>query len=281
MLVPKFEETKWDRIKDFARFPELRFLNKHWWIPPTLLGVAVWLAGGWSMLLIGFFLSTVLLWHGTFTINSLSHVFGSRRFRTTDTSRNNWLLALITCGEGWHNNHHHFCASANQGFYWWEIDVSYYVIKLMEALGLAWDVRNPSPGALARNRLDDENRASDTWLLSVLLLAVAVLLSKPDEKPKRPARRSTRRSRPQAGAAHEGAALASERTSASARRARWNCRSGRRWRVRRELMSSFKRCGGFMRAARSPCLRRSAFRASSRRCLFLDDIVRRSTPMSR
>jgi stearoyl-CoA desaturase (delta-9 desaturase) len=173
MLVPKFEETKWDRIKDFAKFPELRFLNKHWWIPPTILGVAVWLAGGWSMLLIGFFLSTALLWHGTFTINSLSHVFGSRRFRTTDTSRNNWLLALITCGEGWHNNHHHFCASANQGFYWWELDLSYYVIKLMEALGLAWDVRNPSPGALARNRLDTGNAADDTALLPLPSLADA------------------------------------------------------------------------------------------------------------
>ena len=165
MLVPKFEATQWDRIKDFAKFPELRFLNKHWWIPPTLLGIGCFLAGGWSMLLIGFFRSTALLWHGTFTINSLSHVFGTRRYATTDTSRNNWLLALITCGEGWHNNHHHFCASANQGFYWWEVDLSYYVIKLFEALGLAWDVRNPSASALARNRLDHPDAPADLALL--------------------------------------------------------------------------------------------------------------------
>ncbi len=169
MLVPDYEDTQWDRIKDFAKFPELRFLNKHWWIPPTILGVGTFLVGGWSMLLIGFFLSTTLLWHGTFTINSLSHVFGSRRYATTDTSRNNALLALITCGEGWHNNHHHFCASANQGFYWWEIDISYYVIRLMEALGLAWDVRTPSESALTRNRLDRPGAPADLALLPPVL----------------------------------------------------------------------------------------------------------------
>jgi stearoyl-CoA desaturase (delta-9 desaturase) len=154
MLTPAYEDTQWDRIKDFAKFPELRFLNKHWWLPPTLLAVSLFLIGGAPMLFIGFFLSTTLLWHGTFTINSLSHVFGKRRYATTDTSKNNWFLALLTCGEGWHNNHHHFCASANQGFFWWEIDISYYAIKLMEALGLAWDVRNPSESALNRNRID-------------------------------------------------------------------------------------------------------------------------------
>jgi stearoyl-CoA desaturase (Delta-9 desaturase) len=157
MLTPAYEATQWDRIKDFAKFPELRFLNKHWWLPPTALAVSLFLIGGWSMLLISFFLSTALLWHGTFTINSLSHVFGKRRYATSDTSRNNWLLALITCGEGWHNNHHHFCASANQGFFWWEVDISYYVIKLMEALGLAWDVRTPSESALNRNRIDADS----------------------------------------------------------------------------------------------------------------------------
>jgi stearoyl-CoA desaturase (Delta-9 desaturase) len=165
MLVSKYEETQWDRIKDFAKFPELRFLNKHWWLPPTLLGVAVFLVGGWSMLFIGFFLSTVLLWHGTFIINSLAHVWGSRRYATADTSRNNLLFALLTCGEGWHNNHHHFCASANQGFFWWEIDISYYVIKLMEALGLAWDVRKPSAAALERSRLDRPGAPIDEELL--------------------------------------------------------------------------------------------------------------------
>jgi stearoyl-CoA desaturase (Delta-9 desaturase) len=168
MMSRKHDETQWNRIKDFSKFPELVFINKHWWLPPTILGVVVFLVGGPSMLFIGFFLSTVLLWHGTFTINSLSHVFGKRRYATTDTSRNNWLLALITCGEGWHNNHHHFCASANQGFYWWEVDVSYYCIKALELLGLAWDVRKPSAAALERNRLDRDDGRVDTGLLPAL-----------------------------------------------------------------------------------------------------------------
>ena len=89
------------------------------------------------------FVSTVLLWHGSFSINSLSHLFGKRRYETTDDSRNNWLLALLTTGEGWHNNHHHYQSSANQGFRWWEIDVTYYVLRLLALLGLVWDLRRP------------------------------------------------------------------------------------------------------------------------------------------
>lgn len=153
-LCKKYDETPHDRIKDFAQYPEILWLNRHWLVPPTMLAVALVLVGGWSMLLIGFFLSTVLLYHGTFTINSLSHVFGKRRYATTDTSRNNWLLALLTLGEGWHNNHHHWQASANQGFYWWEVDVSFYVIKAMEKVGLAWDVKTPSQKVLLSKRLD-------------------------------------------------------------------------------------------------------------------------------
>jgi stearoyl-CoA desaturase (delta-9 desaturase) len=98
---------------------------------------------GWSGLWIGFALSTVLLWHGTFTINSLSHMLGNQRYDAGDDSRNNWLLALITLGEGWHNNHHYYMSSARQGFYWWEIDVSYYVLKLFGAVGLIWEIREP------------------------------------------------------------------------------------------------------------------------------------------
>lgn len=154
MLCTKYDETPYERIKDFAKYPEIVWLNKNWWVPPTMLGVAVFLIGGWSMLWIGFFLSTVLLYHGTFTINSLSHVFGKRRFATTDTSRNNWFLAILTLGEGWHNNHHHWQASAAQGFYWWEVDISFYVIKLMEKLGLAWDVKTPPTKVLESKRLD-------------------------------------------------------------------------------------------------------------------------------
>ena len=108
-----------------------------------LLSVAVWFVLGWSGLIVGVFVSTVLLYHGTFLVNSLCHLFGSRRYETTDESRNNWLVAILTLGEGWHNNHHHYQSAASQGFFWWEIDISYYVLKGLEVFGVVWDVRRP------------------------------------------------------------------------------------------------------------------------------------------
>ncbi len=143
ILCNKYDETKFDRIRDFARYPELRWLNKYFLVPPVLMCVALFLIGGWGLLVWGYFISTVFLWHGTFTINSLSHLFGSKRYQTTDDSRNNWLLALITMGEGWHNNHHYYMSTANQGFFWWEIDASYYFLKIFSWLGLVWDLRTP------------------------------------------------------------------------------------------------------------------------------------------
>jgi stearoyl-CoA desaturase (Delta-9 desaturase) len=137
------DDTEIHRVRDLARFPELRFLNAFWYLPPTLLGVTVFLLLGWSGLLIGFFLGITILWHGTFTINSLSHVFGKRRYETEDDSKNNWLLALITLGEGWHNNHHHYMFSTRQGFFWWEIDVTYYILRALSAVGLVWDLKEP------------------------------------------------------------------------------------------------------------------------------------------
>ncbi len=133
----------WNRIKDLSRFPELVVLDKLWWLPPWILGFACYFAmGGWG-LFIGFFFSTTVLWHGTFTINSLAHVWGKRRYATTDDSRNNWVLALLTMGEGWHNNHHHHMSSCRQGFFWWEIDLTYYVLRALGAVGLVWDIREP------------------------------------------------------------------------------------------------------------------------------------------
>ena len=166
ILCTKFDETRFDLIKDFAKFPELRLLNRFHLVPPTLLGLGVWFFGGWQALFGGFFLSTVLLWHGTFTINSLSHVFGRRRFVTTDTSRNSAILALITCGEGWHNNHHYYQSTANQGFYWWEIDLTYYVLKVFSWVGLVSDLRTPSKAVLGRNRIKDGHH--DVGLLGEL-----------------------------------------------------------------------------------------------------------------
>jgi stearoyl-CoA desaturase (delta-9 desaturase) len=143
VLSARYEKTDWKAMRDFARFPELRLLNSWHWVPGILLGVLCFLIGGWSCVIVSFFISTVILYHCTFFINSLAHVFGSRRYSTTDDSRNSLLLALLTLGEGWHNNHHHYQSSANQGFFWWEIDFSYYIIKGLEKLGLVWDVRKP------------------------------------------------------------------------------------------------------------------------------------------
>ena len=130
-------------VRDLAKFPELVWLNKYHWVAPVVMGLLCYLAAGWSGLVVGMGWSTVACWHGTFTINSLTHVFGKRRYATTDDSRNNWWLALITMGEGWHNNHHHFQACARQGFYWWEYDVTYYILRGLAAVGIVWDLKEP------------------------------------------------------------------------------------------------------------------------------------------
>ena len=130
-------------IKDFRKYRELVWLDKWERLPPLTLGVLVWAIFGWSGLVVGFFLSTVLLFHGTFTINSLSHVFGKQPYNTGDSSRNNLFLAIITLGEGWHNNHHHFPSATPQGFHWWQIDVTYYILKVLSIFRLVWALRLP------------------------------------------------------------------------------------------------------------------------------------------
>jgi stearoyl-CoA desaturase (Delta-9 desaturase) len=137
--------TDYALVSDLTRYPELRFLNRQGAqiLPAVALALAFLLVGGVHALVWGFFVSTVLLWHGSFTINSLSHLVGKRRYATPDDSRNSWLLAVLTSGEGWHNNHHHYQSSANQGFRWWEIDVTYYFLRLLALLGLVWDLRRP------------------------------------------------------------------------------------------------------------------------------------------
>jgi stearoyl-CoA desaturase (delta-9 desaturase) len=154
ILSDDYEETDLGAIRDFAKFHELVWLDRNQFLAPMLYGLALWLAFSWTGLFWGFFLSTVLLWHGTFAINSVMHVFGKRVFETRDTSRNSFLMALVTMGEGWHNNHHHFQASAAQGFLWWQVDPSLWLIRLGRLLGIARDVR-PVPeriAALARER---------------------------------------------------------------------------------------------------------------------------------
>ncbi len=143
ILTNDHKKTLWGDIRDMAKYPELRWLNRYHYLPGWALGAALLYFGGWTTLLWGFFVSTTLLWHGTFTINSLSHIIGRRRYETDDDSRNNWVLALITMGEGWHNNHHHHMNSANQGFFWWEIDMSYMMLKFLSFFGVVWDLRKP------------------------------------------------------------------------------------------------------------------------------------------
>ncbi len=140
ILSRDLEGTDLRRVRDFARYPELLWLDRYWVVVPVAVGVITYLLGGWFGLVWAFLLPQALVWHGTFTINSLSHVFGSRRYRTSDDSRNNALLALITLGEGWHNNHHHYQVATRQGFFWWEFDVTYYCLRALAAVGLIWDL---------------------------------------------------------------------------------------------------------------------------------------------
>jgi stearoyl-CoA desaturase (delta-9 desaturase) len=136
-------------VSDLLVFPELRWLSRWYLVPPmTLLG-GLLLVGGWSFGIWGYVIPTVIAWHATFTINSLSHIWGSRVYETDDTSRNNPILALLTFGEGWHNNHHYFQVSARQGFVWWEFDLSYYFLCGLEWCGLIYGVKRPTARVLA------------------------------------------------------------------------------------------------------------------------------------
>ena len=152
LLCRRHDATRLDIIQDFAQYPELRVLN-HWYaVSGVLFAVGCLLAMGWQGLVWGFFISTVLLFHATFAINSLCHIFGRVRYQTTDTSRNSLVLALLTLGEGWHNNHHYYATSTRMGFFWWEVDLTYYVLKLLSLLGLVWDLKQPPQRVLDAGR---------------------------------------------------------------------------------------------------------------------------------
>ncbi len=136
-------ETDLTRISDFAAFPELRWLHRHESVPAAVLALACFLIAGWQGLVVGFFWSTVAVYHGTFSINSLAHVWGRQRYVTGDYSRNNWVLAVVTMGEGWHNNHHAYQSSARQGFRWWEFDATYGLLSLLRRMGVIWKLKFP------------------------------------------------------------------------------------------------------------------------------------------
>jgi stearoyl-CoA desaturase (Delta-9 desaturase) len=133
--------TRTELIRDLSRFPELRFLDRFDVLIPVLLALGLFALGGMQLFIWGFCVSTVVLYHATFTVNSLAHRFGRRRYPTRDDSRNNWLIAALTLGEGWHNNHHYYPSAARQGFFWWEVDLTYYALRTLRLLGVVWDLR--------------------------------------------------------------------------------------------------------------------------------------------
>ena len=141
ILSNEHDAYETQKVADLARFPELRWLDRHHWVPTVAFAAIVFWAGGVGAFVWGYIIATVLLYHCTFSINSLAHLFGSRRFDTPDHSRNNWLQALITFGEGWHNNHHFSMGSCRQGLRWWELDITYALLKVMAALGMVRDLR--------------------------------------------------------------------------------------------------------------------------------------------
>lgn len=164
-MARKNYELQGDGLKDLWRYPELRFLDRHDYMAPTALAIAMYLLGaacerwapglgttGWQMLVWGFLISTTALYHVTYAINSLAHTLGTRRYPTRDESRNNLWLALVTFGEGWHNNHHYYPSSARQGFYWWEIDITYYILRALSTLGIVWDLRTVPQRVLDEGR---------------------------------------------------------------------------------------------------------------------------------
>jgi stearoyl-CoA desaturase (Delta-9 desaturase) len=159
--------TNLQAVHDFARFPELCFLDRFDIVVAVVLAVSIYVLGagletltphlgtnGMQLLIWGFFISTVVLYHATYTINSLAHQIGRQRYDTGDKSGNSFLLSLITLGEGWHNNHHHYPAAVRQGFYWWEIDPTYYLLKVLAWIGLIWDLKPVPPHIRETRRLD-------------------------------------------------------------------------------------------------------------------------------
>lgn len=148
----RYDRTDLADVPDLAKYPELTFLLKYEQLPSIVLAVACFAAFGWEGLVVGFFWSTVLLYHGTFFINSLAHVHGKQRYATGDDSRNNWWLAIITLGEGWHNNHHAYQRSARQGFRWWEVDITYYILKALSWAGIVRDLGKPPVDVVENKR---------------------------------------------------------------------------------------------------------------------------------
>ena len=163
-------DTDLTKVADLACYPELMWLHRFELAPAVALAAFCYLVAGWSGLVVGFFCSTALVYHATFCINSLAHVRGRKRYVTGDDSRNNWLLAIFTMGEGWHNNHHAYQSSVRQGFRWWEIDPTYYLLRMLSWIGLVWNLKMPPPQVLRNEqRLGSRviNRAAEQLIASI------------------------------------------------------------------------------------------------------------------
>ncbi|HEX4140116.1 MAG TPA: acyl-CoA desaturase, partial [Candidatus Methylacidiphilales bacterium] len=149
VLSKEYEAYDSNSVRDLAKYPELVWLDKYLFIPPFAAGAfcyftgMFWFHNAMMGLIVGFFISTTILYHTTFAINSLCHMFGGRRYETGEESKNSLWLAFLTMGEGWHNNHHHYPLSCRQGFFWYEIDITYYCLLGLEKLGLVWDLQAP------------------------------------------------------------------------------------------------------------------------------------------
>ncbi|WP_109830594.1 acyl-CoA desaturase [Reichenbachiella versicolor] len=177
IMSKEFKPTHYKLISDYSKYPELVWLNKYHLVPPIILALGVMALGGivnggsidmmftsagTSSLLIGFFLSTAILFHGTFSINSIMHKLGRQRYESGDESRNSLILALVTLGEGWHNNHHYYEVAARQGFFWWEIDITWYILKAFSFVGLIWDMQSvPKHIKYSKNKEDAKRLAKE------------------------------------------------------------------------------------------------------------------------
>ena len=151
LFTPDNDKTDYEAVRDLACYPELCWLDRHIHMPAAVLATIVWCIAGWPGLVVGFCWSTVAVWHVTFSVNSIGHTIGHQSYVTGDASRNNWLLAIFTMGEGWHNNHHIYPASVRQGFLWWEYDATYYLLRSLSCLGIVWDLHTP-PAAVVNGQ---------------------------------------------------------------------------------------------------------------------------------
>ena len=139
---------------DLVKDRYYRWLNNYYYVPLLIVGIGLFIFGGWGVVLWGVFLRTTVALHATWLVNSATHLWGEQRFKTDDDSRNSWWVALLTFGEGWHNNHHAHPTSARHGLHWYEIDLNWLGIRALQLLGLAHSIK-----------LLRFNRASSTWQL--------------------------------------------------------------------------------------------------------------------